>query len=89
MVETLNTLWHVFLIVGLVFLIFVLVYTFIGTIYNLLIGNKKKEQERSKAKEKLLKSLQELATELEKCSCDSCEKETKKSQKKSNKKESE
>lgn len=89
MVDAFNTLLYIFLNVGMVFLIFVLIYTFIGTIYNLVIGNKKKEQEIAKAKEELIKSLEELAIELEKCSCENCEKETKKTKKKSTKKESE
>ena len=90
MVETLKTLWYVFLNLGMVFLIFVLIYTFIGTIYNILIGNKKKEQAKAKAKEDLLKNLQDLANELEKYACKNCEEETKKTTtKKSRKKESE
>ena len=90
MVETLKTLWYVFLNLGMVFLIFVLIYTFIGTIYNILIGNKKKEQAKAKAKEDLLKNLQDLANELEKCACKNCEEEANKAKpKKPRKKESE
>ena len=86
MVETLNTLWNIFLIAGLIFLIFLVCFTFIGTIYSLLIGNKKKAKAQEKAKEELIKSLEELAVELEKCTC---EKSKKKTTKKSTKKESE
>ena len=90
MVETLNTLWYIFLNVGVVFLIFVLVYTFIGTIYNLFIGNKKKEKEYENAKKELIDSLDSLLTELEKCECESKKKKTsKKNTKKAVKKESE
>lgn len=81
------TLWNIFLITGLAFLIFIVVYLFLGTIYSVLIGNKKKEKERAKAKEELIKSLEELAIELEKCTCDKEEK--KKKTRKSTKKESE
>lgn len=90
MVETLNTLWYIFLNVGVVFLIFVLVYTFIGTIYNLFIGNKKKEKEYENAKKELIDSLDSLLTELEKCECESKKKKvSKKGTKKAVKKESE
>ena len=96
MVEVLKTLWNFFLIIGVIFLIFVVLSTFVGTIYNLLIGNKKKEKERKqelesieKAREELFENLRGLAEELEKCSCEECEKPKKKTTKKSAKKESE
>lgn len=77
-----TTLWNIFLIVGLAFLIFLTVYLFIGIIYGVLIGNKKKEKERAKAKAELLKNLEELATEIEKCTCETKKKKTRKSTKK-------
>lgn len=89
MVEALNILWNIFLIVGLTFLIFVLCFAFFGTIYNLLIGNKKKQKALEKAKEDLFENLNGLIKELEKCSCEECEEPKKKTTKKSTKKESE
>lgn len=84
MVDTLNTLWELFKIIAVCFLIFTVSYAFIGTIYNLLIGKKKEEKRKEKAREDLLNSLQELAKELGSCEC---EKETKKRTTKSRKKE--
>lgn len=87
-----TTLWNIFLIMVLIFLIILVFILTVGTVYNYLIGNKKEEEKRAKAKEELLNSLQELAKELDNCMCEKDNKDNqtkKKTTKKTTKKESE
>ena len=61
-----NTLWNVFLTIGLLFLIFLVVECFGKAIYDLVIGNRKEAKKKEQQKQELEKKKKEIFEDFSK-----------------------
>lgn len=83
-----ETLWQLFLILGLVLLDIFVIFTIINYLYEVLIGSKKRKAKTEKAEQEFNKALEEFVEILADCLIENTEKCEKKQPKKTTKKES-